>query len=237
MGDVNWSRAGLGLPLLDNDMGNGSNSNALSNGTAISQDGKHQNSFSSNVGSSPAFENKSEVETAYQNNVHAGSLTPGTHGTTSVMKNSMGMGSNHVEPSTSYMSSHKTSYTSSPPPLSKSFYGDMSADSSSNTNPRKPVNKLEYEMPLLFDEDEHKYRRKSPFEALTRWLKNANPATNRRKTRKRTIIYAIVTIIALVVMFMILFGRNEDYDEGFDPKLNPNVFIGDREAVGKGHDD
>lgn len=40
-------------------------------------------------------------------------------------------------------------------------------------------------------------------------------------------------------MFMILFGRNEEYDDGFDPKLNPNVFIGDREAIAKdvGHDD
>lgn len=71
------------------------------------------------------------------------------------------------------------------------------------------------------------------------YFRNANPATNRRKTRKRTIIYAIVTIIVLIVMFMILFGRNEEYDDGFDPKLNPNVFIGDREAIAKdvGHDD
>lgn len=36
---------------------------------------------------------------------------------------------------------------------------------------------------------------------------------------------------------MILFGRNEEYDDGFDPKLNPNVIIGERQVLAKGHED
>ncbi|ODN03005.1 Zinc finger protein-like 1 [Orchesella cincta] len=236
LAEVNWARVGLGLPLLDSDTTSFSPQRiAVANGSAVAE-ANHQNSLvsSGKMDSNRNPEITRHEEIPYQSNIHTGSLspTPGTHGT-SVMKNNLNMSSNHIEPSTSYPSNHAP-YTPSPQ-SSKSFYGDMSSGNAASTpNPRKPVSKYDYEMPLLFDEDEHKYRRKSPFEALSRWLKNANPASSRRKSRRRTIVYAIVTIIVLIVMFMILFGRNEEYDdEGFDPKLNPNVIIGEREAVGK----
>jgi len=240
LADVNWARVGLGLPLMDSDTASFSPERiAVANGSAVAE-ANHQNSMMSP--GTPDSNRMTEItrheEIPQKSNIYTGNMspTPATHAN-SVMKNNLNMSSNHVEPSSSYISNH-ASYS---PQSSKSFYSDInSGNATSNPNPRKPVSKYDYEMPLLFDEDEHKYRRKSPFEALSRWLKNANPASSRRKSRRRTIVYAIVTIIVLIVMFMILFGRSEEYDdEGFDPKMNPNVIIGDREAVGKNsaHDD
>ena len=55
-----------------------------------------------------------------------------------------------------------------------SYYDEPASASTSSSNlvpnPRKSI-KSDFETPLLIDENDHKYRRRSPFESLTRWLK------------------------------------------------------------------
>jgi hypothetical protein len=109
------------------------------------------------------------------------------------------------------------------------YYNENSASSIGSippTNPRKSIrsdggNDCE----LLLDEDDNKYRRRSPFESLSRWLKNVAPVGKRRANRRRA-LYVILSIIVLVILLMVLFGRRNDDDDNFIPQANPNVLIG-----------
>jgi hypothetical protein len=59
-----------------------------------------------------------------------------------------------------------------------------------------------------------------------------NP-TNKRRTRRKTALYVIGSVIGMIILLMILFGRNGNYeDDVYDPKLNPNVLIGEGKVLG-----
>jgi len=119
--------------------------------------------------------------------------------------------------------SHNTHYNTN-----QNHYYDTSLPSTSENyipNARKNL-KSEFgiETPLLIDEDDHKYRRRSPFESLSRWIKNSATVKSKRG-RKRTALYVILGILAGLLLLMFIFGRGAG-DEGFDPEGNPNVMIG-----------
>ncbi len=58
-----------------------------------------------------------------------------------------------------------------------------------------------------------------------------NPA-NKRRSRRRTALYVIGTIIGMIILMMILFGRNhsslsDEEDDTFNLHANPHVLVGD----------
>jgi hypothetical protein len=65
---------------------------------------------------------------------------------------------------------------STPAPIQNSHYGGSDLGSppvgeSSLSSSRKGTLRTDFSTPLLIDEDDNKYRRRSPFESLQRWLK------------------------------------------------------------------
>jgi len=58
-----------------------------------------------------------------------------------------------------------------------------------------------------------------------------NP-TNKRRTRRKTAMYVIGTIVGAIILLMLVFGRSGNEDETFDPKSNPNILIGQGKVLG-----
>lgn len=83
------------------------------------------------------------------------------------------MNHNSSYPSVNTGMSHETQYATN----QNQFYFEapVSTLSSNPTyipNSRKSVrSEFEMDTPVLIDEDDHKYRRRSPFESLSRWIK------------------------------------------------------------------
>ncbi|CAG2172329.1 unnamed protein product, partial [Oppiella nova] len=82
----------------------------------------------------------------------------------------------------------------------------------------------------LLDIDDDKYRRKSPMEFLSRWLRSHSTFTNRRNmpafTYRRLIIVAILVFIGIctLIHYFLKFGRESaDSDPLLDPRFNPNI--------------
>jgi len=110
-------------------------------------------------------------------------------------------------------------------PQSQPYFPDPSV-----TTTRKTV-KFDSEIPLLADEED-KYRRRSPFDALSRWLRQMSPA-NKRRSRRRTTLYVIGTIIGMIILLMLFFGRSttSDFDDDtFNLHANPHVLVGEGKA-------
>lgn len=59
-------------------------------------------------------------------------------------------------------------------------------------------------------------------------FRQVNPA-NKRKSRRRTALYVIGTIVGMIILLMLLFGRNSssDEDDAFNLHANPHVLVGE----------
>jgi hypothetical protein len=83
---------------------------------------------------------------------------------------------------------------------------------------------------VSYDHDENKYRRRSPFEWFTRWLKLVKPS-NRQDPHRKTKKYVMIVILCLVglltlIALMIRAGRTSaDEDPFLDPLSNPNIHV------------
>ncbi|CAG7683801.1 unnamed protein product [Allacma fusca] len=199
MGEVNWARAGLGLALLDEE---------IVPVKKISSNGIPNDSTSRPYHLSQDSDQRSDVSdgsAVYESSKFHRHSNVETH--------------SHAQDGQAGYNKLNNSYGNA---------GHYNANSIPPKNPRKSIrndgsNDCEL---LLVDEDDNKYRRRSPFESLSRWLKNVAPAGKRRANRRRA-LYVILSIIVLVILLMVLFGRRNDDDDNFIPQANPNVLIGE----------
>ncbi|OXA61146.1 zinc finger protein-like 1 homolog [Folsomia candida] len=224
MSQVNWARAGLGLSLLDNDPPpaapslDGAMFNRLNgNGTA---NWEHNLDFDRDM---DGRMDVSGSETSYDMGRIGGqpNSTNADHNVSHTHSYNQQYSKNPYELSTmsNLMPNLSDSYGS---PNSQPYF----PQDPSVTTTRKSV-KFDPEIPLLLDEED-KYRRRSPFESLSRWLRQVNPA-NKRKSRRRTALYVIGTIVGMIILLMLLFGRNSssDEDDAFNLHANPHVLVGE----------
>lgn len=59
-----------------------------------------------------------------------------------------------------------------------------------------------------------------------------NPS-NRRRSRRRTALYVIGTVIGMIILLMLLMGRNagtDEEDDTFNLHANPHVLVGEGKA-------
>jgi hypothetical protein len=229
MGEVNWARAGLGLPLLDNEVRYSKN-NLTFNGVSDGHQ-NHNQSFQDNE-----FDRKSDVSDATNNSMNNSMSNFHRHSNAAEVHSHSHSHSNHQD---SQFTKLHESYGGTG---GNSYYGHgdvggLPTESfSQNTSSRKTT-RADFETPLLIDDDD-KYRRRSPFESLSRWLRNVSTG-KRRMTRRRTAVYAIFGIIATVILLMVIFGRSSDDDDedGLNPHANPNLLIGNgKGALIREHD-
>lgn len=64
-----------------------------------------------------------------------------------------------------------------------------------------------------------------------------NPA-NKRRTRRRTALYVIGSVIGMIILLMLLIGRNnssEYEDDSLSLRANPHILVGEGKAP-LGHD-
>ncbi|CAG2107170.1 unnamed protein product [Medioppia subpectinata] len=116
-------------------------------------------------------------------------------------------------------------------PVNVSNYSNSdtnSAFSSTRTNSKSYDNNGSRKS--LLDIDEDKYRRKSPMEFLSRWLRSHSTFSNRRNlptfTYRPLIVIGILVFIGLctLVHYFLKFGRESaDSDPLLDPRFNPNI--------------
>ncbi|KAK3091521.1 hypothetical protein FSP39_020459 [Pinctada imbricata] len=83
------------------------------------------------------------------------------------------------------------------------------------------------------DHDENKYRRRSAFEWLTKWLnsrENKHKKKDPNAVRKKflmVLVIGIIGFITLVIVFSRLGERATDDDPFLDPRANPNIIVDD----------
>lgn len=214
LSDVNWARAGLGLPLLEERVerkpeftGTGA---GFPSGPRPTPEGQSQVSLavpsSSETSSSSAAASSSSFGGA---NDQWESVKPTEHSlvinfdTTTSRKSGSAVGADFLDPS--FLSS---------PLLASGGAGMPTSDT---------------------DRDDNKYKRRPAAEQFMRWLRSLlSPSARRRQSKTQrclqTAALAALGILVLVLIFSYLGRSGGDFDDPLlDPINNPNIRVNDRE--------
>ncbi|KAK3608597.1 hypothetical protein CHS0354_042590 [Potamilus streckersoni] len=224
---VNWARAGLGMPLIEE-------------AELCQQNGEEEKEslsfYNNNNATSQIVQQSSETPLRTE-----AMLTSPTLANLSTLGTS-------PSPNASRLSAQVNPYTSTPVKSSQSSHSIINVDTgttvralekaqSSMPDPRKLFDSTKEDLQNLSrDHDEDKYKRRSAFDWLSRWLRSREPKKGYKKdhnaVRKRFFLligFAILAFITMIVIFSALGRRATEDDPFLDPRFNPNIRSQDTE--------
>ena len=211
---VNWARAGLGLPLIDEAV-------------------EEPKLMTSSVAVQQASEPQQVAETPMKNDPTALQYVSTGLGVT---PNPLASTPKYTRPS-AHVSPNQHSIISvdagtSARGLEKTFAMDDTRKLFDTT--KEETHSL---LNMSADHDENKYKRRSAFEWLTRWLKSRESKHKKKDpnaVRKRFLMVLLIGVIGFITLVIIFsrLGRDAADDDPFlDPRANPNIRVDDIDKI------
>ncbi|XP_077299760.1 zinc finger protein-like 1 [Arctopsyche grandis] len=215
---VNWARAGLGLPLLGEDIDAKSSTISRSSFSGLDNSGNQYGSNGYSLSSNSSIG-------GYSN-----------HG------DSMGMSTPHRATPVGASDDESNPRIANGPPYSvvqvqddssMSMFGNRAENYQGGQVSRKVFESLNQNRHTSsrFDYDEDKYKRKSALERIVRWWKNTLSPVMKRRSMGRRNTMAIILVLFVVVTILVIMAKigraSIENDPALDPKNNLNIIVHD----------